>query len=170
MWVATIGSTFAYQNKTDRPILDQWTKTAIHEAVMAGDYDAFVWATAELNFSKVISKDQFVEFVAKRNGRQEEIAVHRQEMKEYRESMQEVMESHDYEWRKELVKDKTMLEKIDTEAKFARLVEMHEHMEVARKIREDLGIERMWSMSMVNNWVSVDKRRKTKDRFGLWYE
>ena len=57
---------------------------------------------------------------------------------EQREAIQAAIEAEDYDAWKELHANSPMLEKIDTEDKFEKLVEMYEHKEQARIIAEEL--------------------------------
>jgi hypothetical protein len=100
-------------------------RTAVEKAITTNDYTAFTQAHIKYNITTPISKEQFTTMVNKR-ATQEKIKT--------------ALEAWDYTTWKTLNKDNPILIKIDTEAKFKQLQEMHGYQEKARTIAETLGL------------------------------
>ena len=101
----------------------------------AGDYAAFQEITSELENHPAVTEEQFAEMTARAADQE----VRRAEAEERRAQMDEIMADKDYEAWQEIAQD-GMLEVVDTEAKFLQLVQMHEYMQAAQEIREELGL------------------------------
>lgn len=90
-----------------------------------GDYTAFTQAHIKYNITTSMTKEQFTTMSTKR-ATQEKIKT--------------ALEAGDYTTWKTLNVGNQILTKIDTEAKFKQLQEMHTYQEKSRTIRQTLGL------------------------------
>jgi len=131
----TTASTFAYQGQSAKLNLDEATRTAIESAISSDDYSAFQSSVIDLQRFKNITEDRFHDMVKNRSERD----VHRLEMEKLREKIQEAITAKDFSaWR--LIANESMTKIIDTESKFEKFVEMHNLMNQAQQIREELWL------------------------------
>lgn len=173
--VLLIGSTFAYQDwLADKA--EKWQRIAKHFQMswniiswenmfpklwenrknegMNADILDMTYAEFQAEYDKNITEDQFVEMQLNMQEREDKKA----EAEEFRETIQIAIEQNDYEMFQEAIAidDKGWkFSVIDTEAKFEKFVEMHEYLDDANTIRDELWLEdknqsqkwmRMWKM------------------------
>lgn len=160
-----ISSAFAYQDVQDNDIekwfrignhlqtsghIMSWTnlypmwrmrgENMIDEDILNMTYESFL-ETHNAN----ITQDQFVEMQARVQEREER----RAQAEEFRETIQIAIEQNDYEMFQEAIAidvPNWNLSIIDTEAKFDKFVQMHEYLDDADTIREELWLENKWKM------------------------
>lgn len=135
--------------------IDPEIAKAVRTALQNKDYEAWKSTVAQQEenmpegaqslLEKIDTEEAFLEFAAKMENRETD-KIAREEV---RQEIQEAVASNDYETWKTLVAAReaamenlqfSMLEKIGSEADFAKLVRIHELQEEIRGIREDLGL------------------------------
>lgn len=100
-------------------------RTEIETAITNADYAAFTAIHAKYKVNTSVTQEQFTEMLARRATQ---------------EKIKNALSKWDYTTWKALNKDAPLLTKIDTEAKFKQLQEMHTYQEKSRTIREGLGL------------------------------
>lgn len=146
--VATLGSTFAFngfgvmaedeqgrQMMQQRIEIDETTRTAMHDAIINGNYAAYQAAVSTLENHPEVSEEDFDEIVV----RAQERETRRAEAESRRQAVKDALDAGDFDAWKE-VADEDLLAIIDTDAKFSQLMQMHEYQEAARTIADELGL------------------------------
>ncbi|MBW2973739.1 hypothetical protein KY346_05065 [Candidatus Woesearchaeota archaeon] len=115
---------------------------AAKEALEAGDYDAFVNAVADSEMHKAeLTEEQFNQMVE----RQKEMEEKRAAVQEQQDAVHAALDAGDYAAWKEAISNlehnSELAEKI-TEDNFDTFVKMHNKLEEAKELAEELGLER----------------------------
>lgn len=140
--------------------------------VQAETYKEFTKQTAWTKMEWKITEDQFNKMKERHKNRTQN-----------REDIEAAVQNHDFSAWKELHEWQDILKKIDTEAKFERLIEMHSIMEDARSnmdnsretadaIAKELWIERwlwdhMWWKKWIKMWIGEWKWMWMKRWFSM---
>ena len=110
-------------------------------------YQEFIDSIEGTRMEWKVTEEQFNEMKTKHTEREQR-----------REAVAKAIQNHDYKAWKELHEWTDILGKIDTEAKFEKLIEMHSIMETAKDkadaIAKELWIER-WMWKMMGEWIRL---------------
>lgn len=120
-------------------------KTAVENAMTNKDFAAFTAVHVKYGIKMNITQDQFNEMIAVKA-----------EMDALHAKITAALKAGDYTTWKALNKDTPLLSRIDTEAKFKKLIELESYREKMDTIRTELGLEWLqWEGMEMGRWMGM---------------
>lgn len=148
LWALGIASLFLIGGSSANFGWWSWQKLNSMQSISANStYQEFLDSIEGTRIEGKVTEEQFNEMKTKHTEREQR-----------REVVTTAIQNHDYKAWKELHEGTDILEKINTEAKFEKLIEMHSIMETAKDkvdtIAKELWIEK-WMWQMMREWIRL---------------
>lgn len=147
-WIKMMGNHWGMMKKFANTGDAQAFRTAVENAMTNKDFAAFKAVHVKYGITMNITQDQFNEMIAVKT-----------EMDVLHTKITAALKAGDYTAWKALNKDTPLVSKIDTEAKFKKLIELESYREKMDAIRTELGLEwPQWEGMWMGMWMKAGPR------------